>query len=442
MYIRKKHLSRRTVLKGAGVAIGLPLLDAMVPASTALAQTAAAPKVRLGFVFVPHGVVFDSYAPKATGRDFELPVVLQPFGPSAERGREHGDLKNHITVISNLRNRPGESPDPHGIKAGTWLRCVAPANGPGPDDGTSIDQIAARAWGAETPFPSLELATAGGGTNNGAFASTIAFRTPDQPLPMEPNPRKLYYRLFGQGDTAEERAQIVEETGSLLDLVHDNAASLRAELGAADRRAMDEYLDSVREIELQVEKLQAQDFSGLDLPDAPVGIPGQFPAHVDLMFDLMALAYQANLTRVATFMVDREVSMRTYTHIGVSDAFHPLSHHQNDPAKLERLSRVQQWHMSTFARFVAKLANMPDGDGTMLDHVAILYGSGMGNSDLHDCNRVPAVIAGHAMGAIRGGQHIAAPADTPLANLMLTLLDRANVEADHFGDSTGMISEV
>jgi hypothetical protein len=432
MYIRKKHLSRRTVLKGAGVAMGLPLLDAMVPAGTAFAKTDAAPKLRLGFVFVPHGIVFDNYAPKQTGRDFEMSMILDSLKP----------YKDSITVVSNLRNRPGESSDPHGIKAGCWLRCVAPAGGKHPDDGTSVDQIAARAWGAETPFPSLELATVNGGTNNGAFAATIAFRTPTQPLPMEPNPRKLYYRLFGQGDTAQERKDIVAETGSLLDLVQENAAALKAELGPADKLAMDQYLDSVREIEQQLDKLKQQDFSKLDLPDAPAGIPGQFPAHVDLMFSLMALAYQANLTRVASFMVDREISMRTYPQIQVSDAFHPLSHHQDDAGKIARLSKVQQWHMGTFAKFVDKLAKTPDGDGTLLDHVAVLYGSGMGNSNVHDCDRIPAVIAGKAGGAIKGGQHIQVPRDTPSANLMLTLLDRANVHVDHFGDSTGMISEV
>jgi hypothetical protein len=432
MFITKKHLSRRTVLRGAGAALALPLLDAMIPANTALAQTAAAPKLRLGFVYVPHGIVFDKYAPADVGKGFTPSLILEPLAAN----------KQHITVVSNLRNRPGESPDPHGIKAGTWLRCVSPANGPTPDDGTSIDQLAARAWAADTPFASIELGTAGAGGNNGSFASTIAFRTPSQPLPMESNPRKLFYRLFGQGDTAEERVSIVNETDSLLDLVGDNAAALRRELGASDRLLMDQYLDSVREIEQQVQKLQAQDFTGIDIPDAPVGVPGQFPAHVAMMFDLMALAYQANLTRVQTFMIDREVSMRTYNHIGVSDAFHPLSHHQNNPEKLDKLARVQQWHMSTFAAFVDKLANTPDGDGSLLDHVAILYGSGMGNSDLHDCNRVPAVIAGHAMGKIQGDQHIQAAADTPLANLMLTLLDRSNVPVDHFGDSNGLISEI
>ena len=353
MYIRKKHLSRRMVLRGAGAAVALPLLDAMVPASTALAQTAAAPALRLGFIYVPHGTVADSWVPKTAGSDYETPFTLQPLEAN----------RDHLTIVSGLRNRPGESPDPHGIKAGCWLRCVSPDGGPMPDDGTTIDQIAARHMGQETPFSSLELATAGGGTNNGSFASTISFRTPGQPLPMEPNPRKLFYRLFGQGDTAEERAQIVAETGSLLDLVADNASSLQRELGAADRIAMNDYLESVREIERQVQSLQEQDFSDLDIPEAPVGIPNAFPRHVDMMFDLMALAYQADLTRVATFMLDREVSMRTYNHIGVSDAFHPLSHHQSNPDKLARLSRVQQWHVSTFARFVDKMANTPDGDG-------------------------------------------------------------------------------
>jgi len=426
MFITKKHLSRRHVLRGMGASIALPFMDAMVPAATA--QTAA--NLRLGFVYVPHGAVHDRFVPAATGKDFEITKILESLT----------DFREHITIVSGLRNKPGESPDPHAIKAGTWLRCVAPEGTANPEDGVSCDQMAARILGTQTPFPSLEVSTLEGGA--GSFASTIAFKTPDQPLPMEGNPRKLYYRLFGQGDTNQERAAISSETGSLLDFVLADANSLNKQLGANDRVMMDEYLQSVREIEMQMQKLSEQDLSGVEIPDAPVGTPGAFPAHLDLMYSLMALAYQADLTRVITFMSDREVSMRTFTHIGISDAFHPLSHHQNDPAKLDRLSTVQAWYASAFGKFVKTLAAMPDGDGSVLDHSMLLYGSGMANSNLHNNDPVPAVIVGRGAGRLKGGQHLAFAQDTPLANLMLTMLDKANVEVDHFGDSTGLLADL
>ncbi len=427
MFITKKHLSRRHVLRGAGAAIALPLLDAMIPA--AQAQSAAAP-LRMGFVYVPHGAVADNWSPAATGSDFEVSMILDPLK----------ELRSQMTIVSGLRNKPGESSDPHAIKAGTWLRCVAPEGTENPEDGVSCDQMAARVLGQNTPFPSLEVGTVEGGA--GSFASTIAFKTPSQPLPMEGNPRKLYYRLFGQGDTNEERAAIGTETGGLLDYVMEDASSLNRRLGASDRVLMSEYLDSVRDIELQMEKLAEQDLSHIAIPDAPVGTPGTFPAHLDLMYSLMALAYQADLTRVITFMTDREVSMRTFNHIGIADAFHPLSHHQNDPAKLERLSRVQQWYISSFAKFVKTLSEMPEGDGSVLDHSILLYGSGMANSNLHNNDPIPSVVMGRGNGSLKGGQHLKYEQDTPLANLMLTLLDRAGAPAERFGNSTGLLSEV
>jgi hypothetical protein len=426
MFLTKKHLSRRHVLRGLGASIALPLLDAMIPA----AQAQAAAKLRLGFVYVPHGAVKESWIPTATGADFPMSKILEPMK----------DFRQYMTVVSGLRNRPGESPDPHAIKAGCWLRCVAPAGTANPDDGISADQMAARAISDGTPFPSLEVTTVEGG--GGSYSSSVAFKTPTQPLPMEGNPRKLYYRLFGQGDTGEERAAITAENGSLLDFVLDDASGLNKTLGNRDRVLMEEYLDSIREVEMQMQKLAAQDLSHVSIPDAPVGTPNTFPAHLDLMYSMMALAYQADLTRVITFMSDREVSMRTFTHIGVSDAFHPLSHHQNDPAKLERLAKVQQWYMSGFAKFVKTLSAMPDGDGSVLDHSLLMYGSGMSNSNLHNCDPVPALLVGKANGRVKGNQHVACPQDTPLANLMLTVLAKAGVERDHFGDSTGILSEV
>lgn len=426
MFITKKHLSRRHVLRGLGASVALPFLDAMVPAVAAVPK----PNLRLGFVYVPHGAVDSNWRPSSVGKSFEMGPIMESMA----------DFKNYMTVVSGLRNKPGESPDPHAIKAGCWLRCVAPGATGNPQDGVSLDQIAARVLGQSTPFPSLEVTTADGGS--GSFASTVAFKTPSQPLPMEANPRKLYYRLFGQGDTASERSAIAKETNSLLDSVMEDASDLNRKLGSSDRVMMGEYLDSIREVELQMAKLAEQDLSHVDIPNAPVGTPGNFPDHLDLMYNLMALAYQADLTRVQTFMSDREVSMRTFTHIGVSDAFHPLSHHQDDPAKLERLTRVQAWYMSAFSKFVKKLSDMPDGDGSLLDHSLLMYGSGMANSNLHNCDPVPALLVGHANGRVKGGQHLEYKKDTPLANLMLTVLDKVNIEVDHFGDSTGLLSDV
>jgi hypothetical protein len=426
MFITKKHLPRRHVLRGVGAAISLPMLDAMTPAATAQAPT----NLRVGFIYVPHGAVETSWTPNTTGTDFELPPILQPLK----------DLQQYLTVVSGLRNKPAESADPHAIKAGCWLRCVAPEGTSSPEDGISADQYIARSFSGKTPFASLEVTTAEGGS--GSFASTIAFKTPSQPLPMESNPRKLYYRLFGQGDTTAERMAISTETVSLLDYVLEDARSLNLKLGSSDRVMMSEYLDSIRDIELQLAKLAEQDLSSLDIPEAPLGTPNNFPLHLDLMYSLMALAYQADLTRVMTFMSDREVSMRTFTHIGVADAFHPLSHHQNDQAKMERLARVQTWYMSAFAKFAQKLSSIPEGGSNILDNSLLMYGSGMANSNLHNCSPVPALLLGKAEGKLKGNQHFAYPENTPLANLMLTVLQKADVQIERFGDSTDILTEV
>ena len=430
MFISRKHISRRHMLKGVGAAVGLPLLDAMIPAATAQSGTALAQSLRVGFVYIPHGAIMSRWTPATVGSGFGLPEILAPL-----KGYE-----DQMTIVSGLRNKPAESPDPHGITAGTWLRCVAPAGTSNPEDGISSDQVAARFLGQDTPFQSLELSTNGG--SGGSYSSSISFRTPSQALPMEADPRKLYSRLFGQGDTVEQRENISTEKGSLLDRVLVDAQSLSGTLGASDRVLMGEYLDSVRDVERQMQKLQEQDLSHIDIPDAPIGIPGNFPAHLDLMYKLMALAYQANMTRVASFMADREISMRTYTHIGISDAFHPLSHHQNLPDKLDRLAKVQAWYCSAFAKFVKSLAEMPDGDGSVLDHSMILYGSCMSDSNVHNNDPVPSVILGRANGRLKGGIHVKYAQDTPLANLMLTMLNKAGIPIEKFGDSTGLLSDV
>jgi hypothetical protein len=436
MFISKKHLSRRTVLQGLGVTVGLPLLDAMIPAATAQSKTAAKPAPRMGFIYVPHGSVLDRWSPKTTGTDFQLLQILKPLEP----------FKTHLTIVSGCRNKAAESPAPHAITSGTWLGCVHPAAQQAPLAGTSTDQIAAQHIGQDTPFPSLELSTETGTTCDPTFGCgyghTISFRTPTQPLPMEYNPRKVFYQLFGQGDTTTERAAIVGETKSILDSVLGDAASLQRQLGARDRTMVSSYLDSLREIERRIQTVEKSNLSKIDVPDAPVGVPNDFQEHVNLMFDLLAISYQANLTRIFTFMMGKEVSMRTFNNIGVSDAFHPLSHHGNNPANLDRLSKVFAYHTELLAGFTKKLASTPDGDGSLLDHSIILYGSNMSNSNLHNHDPLPSAILGHGYGRIKGGQHLQYPQDTPLANLMFTLLDRAGIPIDHIGDSNALMNEV
>jgi hypothetical protein len=439
MFITRKHLSRRTVLRGAGAAIALPLLDAMIPAATALAATAAAPRPRLGFVYFPHGAVMNRWTPAQTGKAFELPQILQPL-------ESH---KAYATVVSGLRNKGGESSDPHGIISGTWLSCVGPSDGDRAGDrGITVDQLAARHIGQDTALPSIELSgesiggvTCAPGVGCG-FASTVSFRTPTQPLPMEHNPRKVFYQLFGQGDTDEERRQIVRETGSILDHVRDKAQRLERDLGPADRAMLTDYLDSVREIERRIGKMSASGGGSAALPDAPLGVPEDFGEQLKVMFELMALAWQADKARVVSFMMAKEVSMRTYNQIGVPDAFHPLSHHQNDPAKLDRLAKIQTWHTTQFATFVKRLREIRDGDGSLLDHVMVLYGSNMSNSDLHNNDPLPAVVLGRGAGRIKGGQHLHYAQDTPHANLLLTLLERAGIPVTSIGNSTGLLTEI
>jgi hypothetical protein len=437
MFITKKHISRRTVLRGVGAAVSLPLLDAMIPAGTALAQTAAAPTPRMGFIYFPHGAIMKSWTPATTGTDYQMSEILKPLEP----------FRSQMTIVSGLRNKGGESSDPHGIMAGTWLSCFGIKNREG-DRGTTADQIAARHLGKDTPLPSLELtgeggaATCGQGATGCGFGSTTAFRTPFQPLPMEDNPRKVFYQLFGQGDTTKERQEILSETGSLLDYVMAQGSSLQRRLGAADRSRVSDYLDSVREIEQRVQKLATSKSAAMDLPNAPQGVPDEFGAHLAALFDMIALSWQADMTRVSSMMMAKEVSMRTYPNLQIGEAFHPLSHHANDASKIERLVRIQNWHTQVVANFIKKLATTQDGDGTLLDHSIILYGANMSNSDLHNNDPLPNVVLGTGYGRIKGGQHLKYAQDTPHANLLLTLLQRAGVPAEELGNSTGLFAEV
>ncbi|MEY2852946.1 MAG: hypothetical protein RL030_78 [Pseudomonadota bacterium] len=437
MFITKKHLSRRTLLRGMGAAVSLPLLDAMIPAGTALADTAAAPTPRMGFIYFPHGAIMKSWSPTTTGADYAMSDILKPLEP----------YRSKMTIVSGLRNKGGESSDPHGIMAGTWLSCYGIKGREG-DNGTTADQIAARYLGKDTPLPSLELtgeggaATCGQGATGCGFGSTTSFRTPFQPLPMEDNPRKVFYQLFGQGDTTKERKEILSETGSLLDYVMSQGNSLKSRLGAADKSRVNDYLDSVREIEQRVQKLSTSKSSAMDLPNAPQGVPDEFGAHLAALFDMIALSWQSDMTRVSSMMLAKEVSMRTYPNLQISEAFHPLSHHANDPSKIERLVRIQNWHTQVFANFIKKLSTTPDGDGTLLDHSIILYGSNMSNSDLHNNDPLPNAILGGGYGRIKGGQHLKYEQDTPHANLLLTLLHRAGVPGEALGNSTGLLAEI
>jgi hypothetical protein len=428
MFITKKHLSRRTVLQGAGASIGLPLLDAMIPAHTALAQTAAAARPRLGFVYFAHGAVQRFWVPKKVGRDFEFSHILKPLEP----------LREYVTVVSGLRNKGAEnSGAPHATTELSWLSGIGrPGRTANGQAGISVDQIAVKHIGQGTPLPSLELCTEPGGY------TSLSYRTPTQQLEMENNPRKVFYTLFGQGDNKEERASIVKTTGSLLDYVRDATTSLNKELDAGDRVIVSDYLESVREIERRVQKLKASEDASLDLPDAPLGAPDDFTELLDVQFELMALAWQTNKTRIATFRMANEVSMRVYHWLDVSEAFHPLSHHSEDPEKIQRLLRVQVYHTERLAKFAQRLKGIRDGEKNLLENSAILFGSNMANSDLHDADPVPSALIGHCAGTIKGNQHLAYPQDTPHSNLLLTMLQRIGMPQQKFADSTGAFAEV
>jgi len=436
MFITKRHLSRRTFLRGAGVAIGLPLLDAMIPARTALAQTAAKAVPHMGFIYFPHGAIMDRWTPAKEGTDFEITPILKPLEP----------FKKQLTVISGLANKQAYGPV-HALSPGTWLSCVRPRESQDPYGGVTVDQIAAKHIGQDTPMPSIELAVEGGGLSGAcdrnfgcSYAGTISFRTPSTPLPMEYNPRKMFERLFGQGDTPKERKALAKQYASILDLIGEEVGELQKKLDPQDRVALTDYLESVREVERRVQKMEELDLSKLDLPNVPPGTP-PVDDRLNLMFDMVALAYQANLTRVFSFMMAAEGSNMTYNHIGVSDAFHPVSHHQNDPKRMDTCTKIQTYNTSVFAKFLTKLQKMPDGDGTMLDHSIILFGSNMSNSNAHNHDPLPTAVIG-GWKTIKGGQHVKYPEHTTLANLHVTLLDRAGIQESSIGDSTGRLAEV
>jgi Protein of unknown function (DUF1552) len=426
VFLTRKHLSRRTVLKGAGACIALPLLDAMIPAGTALANTPAAVKPRLGFVYFPHGAVQKLWTPEGTGKDFKFSPILKPLEP----------FREYVTVVTGLRNKGGESSDPHGIIESSWLTCAHPADRkPTGDVGMSADQLAARQIGQDTSLPSLELCGEPGGY------SSVSYRTALQQAPMEGNPRKVFYGMFGQGDSNEQRRAIIESQGSLLDYAREETASLTRQLDAGDRAIVGDYLDSVREIERRVQKLKVASEGFGNLPNAPLGAPDDFTELLDVQFEMMALAWQTNQTRVATLKMANEATMRAYTMVNVTEAFHPLSHHGEKEESFEKLLRIQTFHTIRMAKFVQRLKGMKEGDGTVLDNAVILYGSNMSNSDRHNNDPIPQAIVGRG-GGIKGGQHLHYPQDTPHANILVTLLQKVGAPVKDFPCSTGVLSEV
>ena len=447
MYLARKPLSRRTVLKGVGVSLALPLLDAMIPAATALAQTAAAPKMRAGFFYIPHGAILwntaygpemDRWTPSGSGESFRLSPILSPL-------EAH---KRYVTSFANIENRAPMG-SVHTLVPATWLSGVRPdEKATGAKMATTIDQLIAGEIGKDNVLPSLEVAaettlqSAACGTGACYYSSTLSFRNATTPLPMEFNPRKVFVQLFGAGDTPEERATISHRRASVLDMIHGRTSELKATLGPSDRVVLDGYLESVRETERRIDKASQRDLTGIDLPDTPIGELPDFDAQVKLMFDLIALAYQADITRVASYIMVAEGTNRSYNHIGVSDSFHPLSHHANNKERIEKLVKVQRYHVERFAEFVAKLAETPDGEGSLLDHAMLMYGSNMSNSDRHNNYPLPIILVGGARGALRGGQHIQLPEYTTLSNLHLTVLNKAGVELKSIGDSTGAIAGV
>ena len=443
MFITKKSLPRRTFLKGMGVGLALPLLDSMIPARTLLAQTAAKPLSRLGFVYVPHGAIYDKWTPATTGAGFEFTPILKPLEP----------YRDYVNVVSGLGHRAADTTAVHSLSPTTWLSGVRPKATQGVDAfaGVTADQIAAQAIGQDSPLPSMELATEDHSGLIGScdrdygciYMNTLSWRTPETPLPMEINPRKVFERMFGQGGSPSERLARIQEDRSILDAITREAASLQLQLGPSDRQTMSQYLENVREIERRIQRAEkSQGDADLQLPTRPAGVPFDFEEHVALMYELMALAYQANITRVITFMVSREVSNRTYTQVGVTDGHHAISHHQNRAEKMEKNVRIQTFNVNQFRGFLDTLKSMPDGDGTLLDHTLLLYGSNMSNSNAHDHFPLPNLVVGGAAGKMKGGRHMKYTDHTPMTNLLVTMLDKVGVKPESLGDSTGTLENL
>ena len=438
-FITKKHLSRRTFLRGAGVTLALPFLESMAPAQTPLRNTAASPKTRLGAIYVPHGATMYKWTPATEGRGFEMSETLSPLEKYRDR----------LTVVSNLAHQSAKGADAgseHARSAAIFLSGAHPQKG-SVKVGVTMDQLAAAHMGQDTPLPSLELAIEEVSLSCGAgygcaYFNTVSWRTPTVPLPMENSPQVVFEKLFGDGGSSEQRSSRKREDRSILDSIREQTFGLKKQLPSSDRGRIDGYLDDIREIERRIKTVldrEAQAGGKQDVPTAPVGTPEAFEEHLKLMFDLLTLAYQAEITRVSTVMLAKDLSPASYAASGNRGGFHGSSHHANVKANMDNFALINKYHVQMLAYFIQKLASSPDGDGSLLDHSMVLYGSGMSNGNQHDHDPLPIVVVGGASGRLQGNRHIVAPPKTPMANLLLGMLDKLGVQRDAFGDSTGRL---
>lgn len=436
-FTTRKFLSRRTLLRGMGATLSLPFLDAMLPAATAASQTVQ-PAKRISYIYIPMGCDQSRWTPESKETLDQLSPILKSLEP----------VKQHCTVLSNLELEPAY-PGTHATSNASFLSAARVKHTESSDyyNGTTADQIAGKAIGQQTQLPSLELAMdliqVVGQCDNGfacVYQNNLSWSSPTTPLPAEAHPRLVFEQLFGDGGSKADRTAALKRRASLLDFVKDDMTRLSKQLGPQDRDRVSQYLDSIREVERRIEKAVVA-IAENELPDLsrPTGVPASYAEHARLMFDLQLLAMQGDVTRVITFQLARETSNRTYSEIGISDPHHPLSHHGNDPSKIERLSKINAFHVSLFAEYLAKLAATKEGDGTLLDNSLLLYGSGMGNPNVHDHTNLPVIVAGGANAGLKGNRHIRNEKAVPLANLHLTLLDKAGVKLDKFGDSSGII---
>jgi hypothetical protein len=444
--IMGKRLARRTFLRGLGAAIALPVLDAMTPAFAAATRLASNAPRRMAFVYVPNGIIMKDWTPAALGSDFEFPRILKPLEP----------YRQQVMVLSGLTQNTGralgDGPGDHARAAASFLTGVHPKKTDGADihSGVSVDQIAAQKIGNATRFASLELGCEDGrlvgNCDSGyscAYSNSISWRTTSMPMPPEVNPRAVFERMFGDSsETPEARAKRLTYNKSILDFVLEDTQRLKGDLGKTDRRKLDEYLDAVREIERRIEIAERDSTEFTPNMEKPAGVPVEFADHVKLMFDLMTLAFQADLTRISTFMMCREGSTRTYREIGVNDAHHPLTHHRDNAELIEKVAKINCFHLEQFAYFVDKLKSTRDGDGTLLDRVMVVYGSGLADGNQHTHNDLPVLVAGAGNGALRPGRHVQYPKETPMNNLYVAMLDHMGIPPEHIGDSTGELEHL
>ncbi len=444
MFVTKKSISRRTMLRGAGAAVALPLLDAMMPAYAPAATTA--PVKRFGVVYHPNGVIYDEWLPKGVGSNFELSPTLKGLEP----------FKDKTIVVTGLFSDQaealGDGGGDHSRACGSYLTGVHVKKSDSiVENAVSMDQIAAKAFERDTQLSSLQM-TADENSLLGscdlgyscAYSSTVSWLTPTLPLMAENNPRVLFERMFGASDSTDPkvRAARLKQDRSLIDSVNERVSQLQRKLGKSDNRKVDDYLAALRDVERRIQKAEEQ--SSKELPDVtqPAGVPDSFEAHVRLLYDLQLLAYQSDLTRVITFMYGREQTGRPYPQIGVPEPHHPVTHHQGDPVKMDKCAKIQRYHIALFTEYLEKLRNTPDGDGSLLDHVILLFGSGISNSDRHTHGPLPTFLVGGGAGTLKGGRHLIYPEHTPLTNLQLTLLNKLGVPAEKLGDSTGQFNEL